>query len=293
MPEPLLLLLALAVVGALVAMPLLRRSDPAAPVDDALEAAAVRHRVALEALRDVEADRRAGSLDDEAYAAQRSEAESRAVETRTALDAASARAPRSSRPAQPRGPARAALAAAGIIGLALLAGSLVPATGLANETVVNTQLAEAQQAEAERQDRIAALLEQVAEDPRDPDALSALADAYLEGGTSDDLVRAAVALRLLIDVEPERPDAYERIVTAYVRAGDYVNARAALDAYVEVPSASPVEIAFFEGLIALRGEDDPEAAVAAFDRFLELAPDDGRAGMVRGLRDEAASALTP
>ena len=35
-------------------------------------------------------------------------------------------------------------------------------------------------------------------------------------------------------------------------------------------------------------EGDTERAIEAFDRFLELAPDDPRAAMVRGLRDEAA-----
>jgi hypothetical protein len=49
-----------------------------------------------------------------------------------------------------------------------------------------------------------------------------------------------------------------------------------------------VEVAFLDGLIALRAERDPGAAVAAFDRFLELAPDDERAVMVERLRDEAA-----
>jgi hypothetical protein len=33
--------------------------------------------------------------------------------------------------------------------------------------------------------------------------------------------------------------------------------------------------------------------VEAFDRFLKLAPDDPRAGMVRGLRDEAEARITP
>jgi hypothetical protein len=51
-----------------------------------------------------------------------------------------------------------------------------------------------------------------------------------------------------------------------------------------------VEAAFFDGLIALRGEDDPARAEVAFDRFLELAPDDPRAGMIEGLREEAAGA---
>jgi hypothetical protein len=54
-----------------------------------------------------------------------------------------------------------------------------------------------------------------------------------------------------------------------------------------VATADPVELAFFDGLIAL-AERDNAVAVEAFDRFLELAPDDARAGMVRGLRDEAA-----
>ena len=71
-------------------------------------------------------------------------------------------------------------------------------------------------------------------------------------------------------------------MTAYLRAGDAVNARAAHDSYAALASADPVEVAFFDGLIALRGENDPSAARAAFDRFLELAPDDPRAAMIRG-----------
>ncbi|MEP7082863.1 MAG: hypothetical protein ABI841_07820, partial [Chloroflexota bacterium] len=175
-------------------------------------------------------------------------------------------------------------------GGALLGGSLLPATGLANGTVVNEQLAAARDADAARQDRIAGLLERLEADPNDAQVLSSLADEYLAGSSADDLVRAAVALQLLMNLEPGRADAYERIITAYLRAGDNAHARAALDAYSAVPAADPAEIAFFEGLIALRGEGDAAAARAAFDRFLELAPDDPRAGMVRGLRDEASSA---
>jgi Flp pilus assembly protein TadD len=44
---------------------------------------------------------------------------------------------------------------------------------------------------------------------------------------------------------------------------------------------------FFDGLIA-RAEGDVERALDAFDRFLELAPDDPRAEMIEGLREEAA-----
>ena len=288
MPEPLVLLIGLAAAGLLVLGPLWRRSEASAAVDDDHEAAVLRHRVALEGLRDVEADRRAGSLDDAAYAEQLAEAEARAAGTQAALDPSPSTSPRL--PVDRPATRTTGLVLAAFIGAALLAGSLLPATGLANGTVLNEQLAAARDAEAARQDRIGVLLDRLEADPNDAGTLSDLADEYLAGSSQDDLVRAAVALQLLMNLEPERADAYERIVAAYLRAGDYPNARVALDAYAATDSPDPVEIAFFEGLIALRGDGDAEAARAAFDRFLELAPDDPRAGMVRGLRDEAAGA---
>lgn len=281
MPELVLLATGLAAAAAIVLAPLGRDSTP--PQLDDAEAVAIPHRVALEALRDVEADHAAGLTDDETYAAQLAEAESDAAATRARLDA-NAPAEPSREPARGRG---AALAVAAMIGAVLLGGSLVSGTGLANATVLNRSLADAEAAEAARQSRITDLLAIVAADPTDPAALSDLADAYLAGSTVDDLARAAAALQLLINAEPQRGEAYVRLMTAYLRAGDHANARAAHDGYAELATADPVEVAFFDGIIALRGEDDPERALAAFDRFLELAPDDPRAGMIRGLRDEA------
>jgi hypothetical protein len=287
MPELLILVVALAVGGGFVLIPLWR-PDPAPVEDDGLDAAALRHRVALEALRDVETDRRAGSLDEATYAEQLAQAEARAAATRFALDQ---HAPGMTRPAAPEAPSdgrRLAIVTAVAIGVVLVVGSLIPATGIANETVVNEGLARAEAAEEARQARITELLADLAADSSDPATLSGLADAYLAGSTRDDLVRAAVALRLLIEVEPDRADAYERIMAAYLRAGDGENARAAHTAYAGRATADPVEVAFFDGIIALRGESDPAAATAAFDQFLELAPDDPRAPMIRSLRDEAA-----
>ena len=149
-----------------------------------------------------------------------------------------------------------------------MAGALLPATGLANRVVVNQALADAQAGEAERQDRIVELLGALDPDAPDAATLSALADAYLAGSSGDDLVRAAVTLQLLVEVEPDRADAYERLMTAYLRAGDYRNARAVHDSYATVATADPVEVAFFDGLIALRGENDAAAALDAFERFL-------------------------
>lgn len=286
MPEPILLVAALAVAGVAVLWPVWRGSPSGGDADDERRSAEMRHRVALESVRDVETDRRAGSLDDAAYAAALAEAESRAALTREALDRAAHVAPEP----RPRTVPVVPLVAAAVIGLALVGGSLVPAAGIASRTEVNEGLAAARAAEAARQHRIEELTAAFAADPEDPAVLSDLADAYLAGSSDADLAAAAAALQLLIAVEPDRADAYERIVSAYIRAGDFGNARAALDSYEGKGSADPVEVAFLDGLIALRGEGDEERAAAAFDRFLELAPDDPRATMIRSLRAEAGSA---
>jgi hypothetical protein len=284
MADALILVVGLAVAAVLVLRPLLTELAGDRPTDDDRDAATIRHRVALEALRDVETDRRAGSLIDDAYAEQLAQAEERAVLTRAALD----RHPAAERPAPSRRGRRAAFVAAAVIGVALMGGSLVPAVGIGNTTFVNQARADAQAAESARQDRIGELSRALADGP-DAETLSALADEYLAGSSSDDQVRAAVSLQLLIELEPERADAYERIMSAYLRAGDAPNARAAHRSYADLATADPIEVAFFDGLIALRGEHDADAAVAAFDRFLELAPDDPRANMIRGLREEAAT----
>lgn len=286
MPEPILLAFALAAAGVAVLWPVWRGAPSGDPAADERRSAEMRHRVALEALRDVEADRRAGSLDDAAYAAASAEAEERAAATREALD----RVPTAAAASPSRRPSLVPLAAAAIIGLALVGGSLLPAAGIANRTEINEGLAAAQAAEAARQRRVEELTEAFAANPEDPAVLSDLADAYLRGSSESDLPAAAAALQLLIAIEPERADAYERIVSAYIRANDFGNARAALDSYEAISTADPVEIAFLDGLIALRGEGDEDRAASAFDRFLDLAPDDPRAAMIRSLREEAESA---
>ena len=288
MPETILLLAVLLVAGAFVLAPL-RRRVATVPDDVERDAAAVRHRVALEAMRDVEADRRSGSLDERGYAEQLAEAEARAAITRADLER-TAPAPASDRAHSMGG--RAALVAAGVFGVVLVVGSWLPAAGIANSTDINEGLAAAQAAETGRQAEIDRLLEALGADPENPDTLSDLADAYLAGSTGDDLARAAAALQVLIALEPDRADAYERLIGAYLRAGDFVDGRRALDSYEERETADPVEVAFFDGLIALSGENDPERARAAFDRFLELATDDPRAEMIRGLRAQAEESPT-
>ena len=290
MPELPLLLAALVLAGVVVLAPVARGAEdrPAAEAAadaDERAAAELRHRVALEALRDVEADRRAGSLDDDAYAQLLAEAEGRAAATRAALAATPSESRTQARTVPPAIPIALAL----VIGAVLVVGSLVPAAGIGNATVVNEALARAEAEEVARQQRIEDLTAALVEEPENPETVSDLADAYLAGSTRQDLVAGARALQLLIALEPDRPDGYERIITAYVRADDYVNARAALDSYEQLERADPAEVAFFDGLIALRGEEDPQRAAEAFSRFLELAPDDPRVPMVESLAAEAGA----
>ena len=279
MPESLLLVAGLLVAGIVVLWPL--RGIAASAGGDDRDAAAVRHRVALEALRDVEADRRAGSLDDHAYATQRSEAEARAAATASELESASI-----DTPTPPvRGVRTAALVTATVLGVALVAASFVPTAGVANISNLDCDVALRLASGEERRECLDRLLDDLAIDPDDPAALSELADAYLAGSTTDDLANAVRVLGAVIALDPGRADAYERVIAAYLRAGDHANARRALDSYAALESADPVELAFLEGLVALREADEEEAA-QAFGRFLELAPDDPRAEMVRRLRDD-------
>jgi cytochrome c-type biogenesis protein CcmH len=191
----------------------------------------------------------------------------------------------------PSKPARRAAAAVAIGLVILLAiGLALPEPyGLAAETVVNQPLAEAEAAEAERQAEIEQLLAAVVADPDDRDALSDLADAYLAGSNAEDLQRAALVLLTLIGMDSDDPEPYGRLITAYIRAGAWIDAANATDALAELTPES-ADVPFFRGLIAWRGEQDAESAIAAFDQFLANAPDDPRVPMIRALRAEAAAA---
>ncbi|MEO8252275.1 MAG: hypothetical protein ABI578_07355 [Chloroflexota bacterium] len=278
--------------AAVIGWPLIRsrRGESLAALDAAAgaEARALRHRVALDALLDVEADRRAGSLDDAAYQRERSAAEERAAQTlvETAPDAATLRA--APRPTHRRTSVWLGLGLAA----ALLIGFALPAPlGLAERTAVNQSLADEVAREAARQAQIQQLLGALSAHPQDAKVLSDLADAYLAGGSADDLRRGAVALQVLLGVDPKNRSAYRRLITAYLSAGDLPDAEAATDSYTGIADPNEPDIPFFRGLIAFR-LGDPATSVRQFDRFLELAPADDRVPMVTSLRADAASQLT-
>jgi cytochrome c-type biogenesis protein CcmH len=278
--------------AAAIGWPLLRnRSSGTVSFDGRAEAEAraLRHRIALEGLLDVEADRRAGSLDDASYQRERAEAEERAAQTLTAATEVGP-SPALTPPTKGQG-RRAAAWLGAALAAALLVGFALPApAGLAERTVVNQALADALAREADRQAEIQRLLAELDADPRDAQVLSDLADAYLAGSSAEDLQRAAVALQVLLAVEPQNRSAYRRLITAYISAADWSDAKAATDSYATLAGPDEPDIPFFLGLIAFRQGDDA-AALPHFDRFLELAPHDDRAPMVISLRAEAAGQL--
>jgi tetratricopeptide (TPR) repeat protein len=287
MAELLLLLLVLAAAGLLVAWPLLDRVPPRATVAASTdrETLLARHRLALEALRDVEADHRAGSLDEPAYAVQRAEAEARAAETLAALDTA----PQAVPAARPGRRTRSTATMLGIgMGALLLLGFVLPQPfGVGERTVTDQALANALAAEDARQATISTLRDRIAADPSDTQALSDLADAFLAGSSAEDQQRGAAALIVLLSVEPHNSSAYRRLITAYMNAGDWTDARSAVEAYAGIADPNEPDIPFFRGLLALRADNDPAEAVRQFDEFLQLAPEDGRVPMVTSLREQA------
>ncbi len=278
--------------AAAIAWPLLRPRSPGSVSFDTqpeAEARALRHRVALEGLLDVEADRRAGSLDDASYKRERAEAEERAAQT--LIEAVDTNAPPTPpRTARATGRHTATWLGAGLAA-ALLVGFVLPApAGLAERTVVNQGLADTLAREAARQATIQRLLGALAANPQDAQVLSDLADAYLAGSSAEDLKRAAVSLQVLLAVEPTNRSAYQRLITAYVSAADWSDALSATDSYATIGGSNEPDIPFFRGLIAFR-QGDNATAMRYFDRFLQLAPKDDRAAMVSSLRAEAAGAL--
>lgn len=291
MPDPaqwaLLVLIGLA-VGTAIGWPLLRPESSSIGFDThaEAEARALRHRVALDALLDVEADRRAGSLDDAAYERERAEAEARAAET---LEPA---APNPGTRPVFRGNARPVVAAlAALVALALLVGFALPGSiGLGQRTVVNQGLADQIAQEADRQAEIQRLLGLFEANPTDAQVVSDLADAYLAGDSGEDLQRGAVALQILLALQPENQSAYRRLINAYLVTAHYDDAQATTDSYATIADPDEPDIPFYRGVIAFRRGDNA-TAVQQFDRFLELAPEDGRGSMVKGLRAEAAAAL--
>ncbi len=262
-----LLLAVGAVAAAVIAVPFVRHV-PVPVANDDRETLELRHRIAIESLRDVEADRRSGSLDEATYAAQRAEAEQRAAQTLAELEAAPS-AGAAEPPTVGRRWRAAAIAGVILAGLLVVGSFVPPPIGLADQVVDL------------RQQAIQAALDRLQANPRDAEAFSNLADAFLAGDTYADMQRGAAALLALITLEPNNVDAHDKLISTYIRVADWKDASATTDALAKLTPDSP-DVPFFRGLIA-RGQGDGAEAKRQFEAFLKAAQEDPRVPMVRAL----------
>ena len=167
---------------------------------------------------------------------------------------------------------------------------LVEASGLANATVVNEGARRGPGGRGGAPGaRSTELLGAVAADPDDADsALRPRRRVPRRGSTGDDLARAAAALQVLIAPEPDRADAYERLIDAPTCGPATTRTRA------RPTTRTPDRGRPIRSRSRSSTGSSPSAVRTTRTRrwprstaFLELAPDDPRAGMIRGLRDEA------
>jgi tetratricopeptide (TPR) repeat protein len=253
---------------------------------DGVEALEAERVFLLRSLDDLDAEHAAGELDDASYARLRSDYVARAAEVERRLRGERT-APADDRP----GPSllrRAAwvggTAAVAILAAVALAGALGdrrPGQGLTGNSDVRiggpaTEATDARDPYTRRVDRARALLASdpaealreyaaaAAIDPTAPEPpaytgwVYALTAQRVEGAERDDLVAAATEhLDRALSLDPDYPDAHA-----------------------------------FRGLVALNLLDDPAAAVAPLQRYLQLAPDGPLSGLVRAALARAVAAST-
>lgn len=295
-------LLAAAALSALAAGGVLRpfltgRAAPLEPPDPLEEERAS----LLRALRELERDRRSGTVEEEAYRALREETERRAVAVLRALraregapwaleagdvaawrDSGGWRALRGDAGAPPQAGDRSAspLAAAVLVTFLVAAG-------------VSLALSSALRARAPGEPITGAAVggptdlaffeQRVREHPNDPAARLDLADRYLEAGD----VRSATAQYLVaLELDPRNPEALARLGFVLFRSGRPEPGLEAVDRALRVDPDYP-EALYYRGLILLRGLDRPEEAALAFRAYLEAAPFGARREEVRDLLAEA------
>jgi tetratricopeptide (TPR) repeat protein len=318
------IVLVVAAAALAVAWPVLRRpgAEPAAragPAEDSGSAGSPddvafwRERKArvLAALRELEADRRAGDISEEDYRALRRSYELEAAQVLQRLDALAGRsaadlagAARSGSPAgAARGARRAArrptagvawalggLAFVAVLGLTL-AQSLRPRGP--DDTITGNDLGEGGGAAAEGaplvpvdRARIAALEQRVARDSADRAALNELAHLYV--ATQRFREAADLSLRVL-GADPENAEAMTHLGVVLWANGDPGTAAQALDHALRFDPQF-AEAWLFKGLVAFAGLGDPGTAVEAWERYLALAPADASTERVRGMLEGARQA---
>jgi cytochrome c-type biogenesis protein CcmI len=127
--------------------------------------------------------------------------------------------------------------------------------------------------------------ERVRVHPEDVAARLDLAQRYLDQGDAD---AAAQQYLAALELDPDNAEANAELGFLLHLAGRSEEGLAAVDRALAVEPSYP-EALYFKGVILLRGLDRPAEAVVAFEAYLEAAPFGARRPEVRSLLSEADS----
>jgi tetratricopeptide (TPR) repeat protein len=137
------------------------------------------------------------------------------------------------------------------------------------------------------EDKLNSLLQTLQADQNDTTTMLAIATLYEEmyrsgeGEGNDYLVKAAAFIENAIDVDPALKDAYIRLANLYL-SKDFNNSEAAVAVLNKAASADPTNPEVFLKLgIAQQSLGNKEAAVLAWQKYLELDPNGSMANVVK------------
>lgn len=262
---------ALAMVAAAGVVAGLRRRDPvpATPPGDALED----RRLALErSLADLDDALANDAIDRQAYRGLRSETQARidrVDRARAARGEGSVVAPATSAPG--RVPSWA---------VGVLVAGIVSAVVLSNLTRPTSITASDAAPASDAADPFSFFERRVEDHPRDLAARLDLGQRYLDAGRADD---ALEQYRAALEIDPDSPEAHAQIGLVLFANGRPEDALASVDTALARAPDYP-EALFYRGVILLNGLDRPARAVAALERYLDVAP-------FGSLRDAAADLI--
>lgn len=137
-------------------------------------------------------------------------------------------------------------------------------------------------------DRIAALLASLAQNPKDLTTLQALATAYIN---KEDFASAATYLEQAIAADPTQRDIYLRLASIYTTSlYDYRSAVAVLNkAQAQFPSDPDV---YLQLGLAQRSLGNTSAAILAWQKYLALDPNGAQAQTIREQIEEMSANAT-
>lgn len=242
----------------------------------------------LRSLDDLEAERAAGAIDDETYATLHADYTARAAAVLRAMQ-------RGDDHVETEGDdARAGRLKIGVwigvvvfaviaaVSLSFAMGARLPGqfvTGRAPEGV----------SAAGSTGRAVAVLEaRVRANPSDPEAVKALARAYLAQQEYAKALEQFVALATLTPNDPE-PFAYSGWIARLAGLADEGLPR--IEQAIAIDASYP-DARFFKGVIMFRDRNDPAAAIPEFQLYLAAAPDGPQSAAVRQLLAQAVAATS-